>query len=366
MRAKPLPTGGRRMTAALLDHPSSANAAARDRLIESARYGQVTLVLGAGVSRPYGVPGWEELGHRVWDLTFPGQPSPWATQPEDSPRLLPQFLPIVFEMAESAIGPQAFSALLREGLYGRAVLLETEDFAQSDTSLAVVARLLVQETDRRRRRIARVVTFNADDLLERATASVAGGTAPVRRIAQAGQSPLTHCAGGEIPVYHLHGYLPRDPGPASYEHMLVFTDRQYWSATMNAMSLANLTMGAALHDSHCVFVGLSMTDINVLRWLALRHVAVESDEARRPRGAEAGEAEAMNEAIHRGLTQHFWVRPRADDPSGFMTRFLAERGVVGVDIGPWAGPSFAKLMDECFGDGDHGSVMRRVRERTAG
>lgn len=351
------------MTAALLDHPSSVNAAARGRLIEAARCGQVTLVLGAGVSRPYGVPGWEELGRRVWDLTFPGQPSPWVTQPEESPRLLPQFLPIVFEMAESAIGPHAFSALLREGLYSRAVSLETEDFARSDTSLAVVARLLVREADRRRRRVARVVTFNADDLLERATASVAGGAAPVRRIAQAGQSPLTHCAAGEIPVYHLHGYLPRDPGPASYEHMLVFTDRQYWSSTMNAMSLANLTMGAALHDSHCVFIGLSMTDINVLRWLALRHVAVESDEARRPRG-EADAGEAMAEAIRRGLTQHFWVRPRADDPTGFMTRFLAERGVVGVDIGPWSGPSFAKLMDECFGDGDHESVLRRVREQT--
>ncbi|HSO05784.1 MAG TPA: SIR2 family protein [Pelomicrobium sp.] len=354
------------MTADLLDHPSGAHAAARRRLIEAARCGQTTLVLGAGVSRPYGVPGWEELGRRVWDLAFPGQPSPWAAQPEQSPRLLPQFLPIVFEMAEAALGPERFSRMLREGLYGEARAPEAGDFARADSSLAVVAQVLVREAERRRRRIARVVTFNADDLVERATASVAGGPAPVRRIAQAGQSPLTHCAGGEIPVYHLHGYLPRDPGPASYEHMLVFTDRQYWSSTMNAMSLANLTMGAALHDSHCIFVGLSMTDINVLRWLALRHVAVESDEARRPRAGDADEDDGMAEAIHRGLTQHFWVRPRADDPTGFMTRFLAVRGVIGVDIGPWEGPSFAKLMDECFGDGDHGNLLRRVRERTAG
>jgi hypothetical protein len=352
------------MTADLLDHPSSASAAARARLIEAARRGQVTLVLGAGVSRPYGVPGWEELGRRVWDLAFPGQASPWVVQPEQSPRLLPQFLPIVFEMAEAALGAERFAGMLREGLYAGAAALEAEDLTRSDTSLAVVARLLVSEADRRRRRVARVVTFNADDLLERATAAVARGIAPVRRIAQAGQSPLTHCAGGEIPVYHLHGYLPRDPGPASYEHMLVFTDRQYWSATMNAMSLANLTMGAALHDSHCVFIGLSMTDINVLRWLALRHVAVESDEARRPRGGAGDDGVAMAEAIRRGLTQHFWVRPRADDPTGFMSHFLAVRGVMGVDIGPWSGPSFAKLMDECFGDGDHGSLMRQVRERT--
>src|SRR5204863_4742116 len=91
-----------------------------------------------------------------------------------------------------------------------------------------------------------------------------------------------------IPVYHIHGFLPSNiasnyGGPPGrtfstlYDHMLVFTDAQYWSTSATALAFANRVMLSALSESQCLFIGLSMTDINLLRWLALRTLERDRD-----------------------------------------------------------------------------------------
>ena len=69
----------------------------------------------------------------------------------------------------------------------------------------------------------------------------------------------------------MHGYLPQRASAPWHEpapDALVFTDAQYWASSASPHSYANRVMATALHDSHCVFVGTSMSDVNVLRWLA--------------------------------------------------------------------------------------------------
>ena len=56
------------------------------------------------------------------------------------------------------------------------------------------------------------------------------------------------------------GFIPSDAKLSrNYAHTLVFTDSQYWATTTSLLSLPNTIMGSALHDSTCIFVGLSMT-----------------------------------------------------------------------------------------------------------
>ena len=48
----------------------------------------------------------------------------------------------------------------------------------------------------------------------------------------------------------------------------MFTDEQYWRAVGSPGRFASRVFAEAL-SGRCVFIGLSMTDLNIIRWLAL-------------------------------------------------------------------------------------------------
>jgi len=154
----------------------------------------------------------------------------------------------------------------------------------------------------------------------------------------------TH-SGLPIGVYHIHGFLPLDRREYdSADYLLVFTDAQYWNTSAAALAFANRMMALALNEGPCIFIGLSMTDINMLRWLALRTLEWNRDKEEEHRLGE-----------HKSLTktrllfrQHFWIRPASDDPTGFLSDFLEHRGIHSVELKSWSGPHFQRLMQQCF------------------
>ena len=347
-----------------------------DELAKQTHKGDVTLVLGAGVSLSAGLPNWENLARKVWERALKDVPSPWDIEGDLSPRRNPQFLPIVFEHAIYALGPDKFTQCLRACLYDDFQMPYAATLRQSDSTLAVLARTILQEYRAgRARRINRVITLNADDLIEQAVKRLYNGKSAVLK-------PITTSAGHpnlgspEIPVYHVHGYLPHEKNWGSFFGMdkrwdqirqlaQVFTDTQYWRSASSILSFGNRTMGNALHDSHCLFVGLSMTDINVLRWLALRYYEADQvyqvqkrlrDETfgmdRNPKGVGGFLKKtfiALNDwQIKSRFRQHYWIRTDDADPSGFLSDFLMIRGVRSVSIESWQGKSFEKLMQQCF------------------
>lgn len=355
---------------------------ARAALVEASRAGSVTLVLGAGVSIAAGVPNWRGLAVRVWQqaIAAPGERS--AIDDLDVEKVVqdPQLFPIIFELAAERLGEEAFTHVLRECIYETASKRYTPGANETlDTIADVVTRDYLLGA---RRRIARVVTFNADELLREALRVQ-------RRKHKLGQfwRTMDHAVVGipigrgdqPVPVYHVHGMLPREGvfGTDFSAHRLVFTDSQYWQSGTAQASLANRTMNAALADSHCVFVGLSMTDANLLRWLAIRHNEVARDvgfrdfhmrntdpaglrEGKTPaedtaspavravRAVRAVERERERERVRRALSGHFWIRARGDDRTGILTEFLRLRGVDAVEIDAWGDGSFSRLIDECF------------------
>ena len=199
----------------------------RGMLIRKTRRGEVTLVIGAGVSRPFGIPNWNTLAQRLWARAFPDTPSPWDASDSQSPLYLPQFLPIVFERAAEVLNKEdsnGFVTTLREAIYAEAKRLpkaeETEDATES---LVVLAKVLVQEYQRYgERRIQRVVTLNIDSLLEMLTNRLMPGKPGkrpkvVRSISRATQEPLPSDYASRynkgpgkqpIPIYHIHGNIP--------------------------------------------------------------------------------------------------------------------------------------------------------------
>jgi hypothetical protein len=335
----------------------------------------ITLVLGSGISVSRKVPDWVSLARDLWDEAFPEQRLPWDPKEGKSPFETPaQFLPIVFELAEEALKNGKFVKVLQTKLYQNAShpMENPEVFKSSNETLAVLARKVVQEFNRGpERRIGCIVTLNADDMLEQAVSALVphdpnDPETEVIRIVERPSREVFYKTGSWLPIslYHIHGFLPS--GMQEYEssaYMLVFTDAQYWSTSATALSFANRVMAAALSEGPCIFIGLSMTDINLLRWLALRALEwnrdVEEEErlvglgdmlAKRKMAISADviRAKLREKRIRTELSQHFWIRPPSADPTGLLTKFLEHRGIRSVELEDWSGPPFQRLMQECF------------------
>ena len=333
------------------DQPSAkpAQPSAREALIEDAAHGGVTLVLGAGVSAACKVATWRELAARLWSDAFGSE----LPQVADDPR----FYPFAFERIERAM-PDRFADRLREMLYSEHVLpSRAELLGATDNTLAVVARVIADEARRPRRHVVRVITLNVDDLLERAIARLSErgtGGARVHPVVRATFHPTQTLGSTAMPIYHLHGFLRSDGQPGDCEvesddapDVLVFTDLQYWASAAMPSSHMNRTFSFALHDSHCLFVGMSMTDLNVWRWLALRAFEIAADcKSQSEVDATASTAEQL---YRRSLDRHYWITAEEDNgDDGFLSECLALRGVRTVPIRSWTDSSFHELMRECF------------------
>lgn len=296
----------------------------------------VTLILGAGVSFDRGAPAWRALSRDLYRKAFGEIPPSLAADAADA------FIdPMALELVRERLGTVAFATALRRRLYARA----GGRFERLPTAatLSAVADIVRAQQAAASRRLARVVTFNADDHLEREVHRGRGWlAAPIAwPIARESQPPRASGRGGRapVPVYHVHGFLPRDAARArrawqDAPDTLVFADDEYWASVAEPMSFPNRVLAAALHDSVCVFVGTSMRDPNVLRWLGLRMLAHLRD----ARGAGRDD-----ESVARAVSRHFWLTGDAPSP---LSRVLERRGVTRVEVD--------------FRSGDAAELLRRA------
>lgn len=337
----------------------------RDALVSACRREAVTFFLGAGIAHSRGVPLWDDVVRRMaaWVHGEGGESADeellararravaQELGDEAAERVVLRSHPLEPQLAlewiaaelgkedvrarvaaRLAVPEVTFVSLLRRALY-RNVPREP----RSDDALGAVAAAVRAEYDRwPERRLTRIVTLNADDLLEREVC--ADGVERVYPIGRPSKHPRWDHRDQPppIPLYHVHGYLPEDEAdPEGSSHTLVFTDDQFWSTTANPLSFANRVVANALHDTQCLFAGLSMRDVNMMRWLALRFEEVVAD------ARAHGEPERV-------LRRHFWIHTADDDRSGILREILARRGVSSVELGSWEDHDFGGLLRACF------------------
>ena len=343
--------------------------------------GEVTLVLGAGVSRSRNVPGWQELAARLWEWAFS---EPYPLSGSDHPfahqfamELIEQELHSSTDYGDETRSRDPFVEAIGSCLYEG---VDAENRGAAGDTLGIVARLLRQQATRSERQIRSVVAFNVDSLLEEEVHRYSRAGRPlVWPVSRASDDVLR--APGAIRVYHVHGYVPgpnaaaqlprvaiRKKRPAkrgpptqsrirkrsgvvktTYHQLIdsapdtfVFTDWQYWRLSTTPLSFSNRILGDVLHGSCCLFVGLSMTDVNLIRWLGARSVELELDvrsELNMPRISPGARGYRL---------PHFWIRPKTDDPTGLLGRFLSLRGVRSIEIDSWSSRSFEQLMQRSF------------------
>jgi hypothetical protein len=241
---------------------AGVNASALRDLRDAWSRGELVIFLGAGASIPYGVPSWRDL---VLELLFDqaertrrlGSMWPhyrralasWMTDYFDyDPLVLARIVERALAKAPPRRGHPTFLERLRAHLYGQ------WHEPPGRTLLDAVADLAA----RRKPGVGTIVTFNFDDLLERALdargvrfASVAG---PQRRRDD-----------DRLRVVHVHGFVPQQ-GETARETM-VFTEPDYHALTESIFHWGLAEIVDALRKRTVLFLGLSMSDPSLRRLL---------------------------------------------------------------------------------------------------
>lgn len=234
---------------------------ARERLAVADR---ISLIAGAGVSRDAGLPDWSELVERLLRRAADARS---GLDDEGREAWIKETI-----SREQFLGSAAVVASLKTPEMLETWISHEVYDGRGSTGWAPgpIAREIAYLVGAFRRE-SRILTLNYDDLLEQALAE--RFNEEVRTIASAtDEAP----GKGELCVTHLHGYTGRDGtvGP------LVISEDQY-SYMQQGPSWQEKAMVEALNNTTCLFLGTSLNDPNLIRYLyaheiaeAPRHVAL--------------------------------------------------------------------------------------------
>lgn len=257
--------------------------------------GRLVLCLGAGVSIPYGLPNWEDL---LLSLLLRLPPSTDTRGSDDTDgwhqyfphyrRALGQWMMEYFkfdpvELARVFVDDEKLRSNIRAELY--APLAKLGPAVPRRTSLdAVVA--LIADAKRAANPVPAVITLNYDDLLETKLEAAGVQSTPVF-------GPNAKVVG--IPIYHVHGYLPRAGEIPKQD--LVFTESTYHQISSSGFHWSVKTIMRHLHTHSVLFVGVSMNDPNLRRFLDMAYTEGEDPRHFATREDYSVEEEALDGAM---------------------------------------------------------------------
>jgi hypothetical protein len=223
------------------------------------REGRLVLFLGAGVSASARFPDWklllERMSYKLFKQHIDGDLSESQRQ-----ELFEYF------RSEAPASPLIVARLLRDNLSSfaaevrHALYQDTPCDASSDLVKEIGKLCLPQRSGRG---LAAVVTYNYDELVE---AELERRDISCRSVLSEAEDPLP----SELPIYHVHGYLPRDGDLTEvHEECLVLSEDAYHNQFIDPYLWANIIQLNFLRNYVCLFIGLSLTDPNLRRLLEI-------------------------------------------------------------------------------------------------
>ena len=222
-------------------------------LTQALRLGRLTLVCGAGASIEAGIPVWGDLLGKLLETMMERISQSYSMnlgrkaaaefqkRHHESALILGKYL-------KNNLG-RDFASHTRDALYAANPI--TSPLIKSIVSLA--------RPQRDGRPLDSIITFNFDGLIEE---NLTANSIPNRPIS----SEAVKHNPSELPIYHVHGYLPRK-GKIQSDADLVFSEDAYHSQFIDPFSWSNLIQLNKLTHNTCLFVGISLTDPNMRRLL---------------------------------------------------------------------------------------------------
>lgn len=227
----------------------------RKKLASYLHNGELTLVCGAGVSAASGVPTWSILLNELLSNLISKKMPSELYEAEDK-KLLAQLYQDHFGPSSLVVGQYLknglgddFISTIRFALYSQS--LQSSDILEAICDLC--------RPQRSRNSLNSIITFNFDDLIEQ---SLQKQQIKFKSIFKEGQKAER----SELPVYHVHGFLPRQE-TLGEESEIVFSEDAYHSQFIDPFSWSNLIQLNLLSHNVCLFVGLSLSDPNLRRLL---------------------------------------------------------------------------------------------------
>lgn len=325
-----------------------------ERLQEQYRRDGLTLFLGAGVSRCSGVRDWKDL---LDDLLSSVRPDKGDSGKLSSSLLSEKAnlsLPAQFSLVREHLGSEGdFVRSLFSHLYGSEKFKETKALVEripvsdeqkiasktkplwrdlatkietENPTLASIGKLLLADCARCddgkpecNPKIHGVLTTNVDNLLQNYVMALADG----HRLLNTVDRPSVGDHPKMISVFHLHGFLDarsamEKEGTAEVANgdeepeppRLVFQEGQYFDVIARPTGFANYTAHSFLQRTNVLFVGTSLDDVNVRRWLYTSYRERVDARAEYLKLIYEEEYKDASEEAEIVSLRHFWLRSK--------------------------------------------------------
>lgn len=208
--------------------------------------------------------------------------------------------------------------LVRKALYGGA------SNRQPSALMSVLADLTADQ------RVMAVLTYNYDDLLERALRNRYVQVVPI-------WEPSTMPANGDVPIFYPHGYLKEAGGPLV---PIVLAEEDYHAYATDGYGWRNLVQLRQFSTSSCLFIGCSLTDPQVRRllWVAKKGGA-DNHYAFLPTYSCDSENQAMIDTLVDSQLNEFGVRvirypvsSQTSNPHSRLVSLVTELIAASVDL----------------------------------
>ncbi len=225
---------------------------------------RLVMVLGAGASVSYGLPDWNTLLQKLLLITIKpegeagnglekaGVLARTFTKIFDPSSLISaRYLHNYFKKAQPT-SKLAFENAIRDSLY--------EGVSKDDSDLLKEIRQFCIAAGKSPN-LDSIITYNYDDLLEECLKNI-DVDIPFAAIHARGMKHEQH----QLPIYHVHGYLPQK-GQLTSKNRVVLSEDKYHEQYTDVYGWSNLIQINKFKDHNCLFIGLSFSDPNLRRLL---------------------------------------------------------------------------------------------------
>lgn len=219
--------------------------------------GNLTLVLGAGISMKYGIPKWDELLQRLLLKTIEQKPDKAVALSKffskifnPTPIIAGRYLQTAFSDKKNL---NQFEKEVRQALY--------QTFDELEKSETVDEILQFCAAPGNTPNLDSIISYNYDDIIESKLKNSLYEI-PFQTIYGQGINPDNKT----LPIYHVHGYLPKI-GIIGDENAITLGEHIYHKQYNNIYSWNNIVQINKFRDKTCLFIGTSLTDPNTRRLL---------------------------------------------------------------------------------------------------
>ena len=221
---------------------------------------KLVLVLGAGTSKEFGLPNWNDLLQKLLIQNLEPEIEESLNLEELSSLLMISFfnnLLILARNIQQQCKNDSDEMIFEKNV--RSVIYEKVSYTKKSPLLKEISQFCIESNTNKG--LDSIITTNYDDILENCFSKPEIGI-PFKSIYSAGMQSKV----GELPIYHVHGFLPRE-GELDSKNKITLSEDLYHQLYTDFYCWSNLIQINKFTNNTCLIIGTSLNDPNLRRLL---------------------------------------------------------------------------------------------------